>query len=141
MAIVDCGLDCQLSNADWIVDCRLPIGDCQMLPGAPDPRPSKLSGAYGPRNDSNVMDINARIFVAGHRGLVGSALVRRLQAVGARHVLTAARDDLDLRNQAAVNGWFDSNRPDYVFLTAGTVGGIVANSMRPADFTYDHVLV
>jgi GDP-L-fucose synthase len=87
------------------------------------------------------MDINARIFVAGHRGLVGSALVRRLQAVGARHVLTATRDDLDLRDQAAVNRWFDSNRPDYVFLTAGTVGGIVANSTRPADFIYDNVMM
>lgn len=87
------------------------------------------------------MDINARIFVAGHRGLVGSALVRRLQAAGARHVLTAARDELDLRDQAAVNRWFDSNRPDYVFLTAGTVGGIVANSTRPADFIYDNVMI
>jgi GDP-L-fucose synthase len=87
------------------------------------------------------MDINARIFVAGHRGLVGSALARRLQAVGARDVLTATRDDLDLRDQAAVNRWFDSNRPDYVFLTAGTVGGIVANSTRPADFIYDNVMM
>jgi GDP-L-fucose synthase len=87
------------------------------------------------------MDINARIFVAGHRGLVGSALVRRLQAVGARHVLRATRDDLDLRDQAAVNRWFDSNRPDYVFLTAGTVGGIVANSTRPADFIYDNLMM
>jgi GDP-L-fucose synthase len=87
------------------------------------------------------MDINARIFVAGHRGLVGSALMRRLQGDGARHVLTAPRDELDLRDQAAVNRWFDSNRPDYVFLTAGTVGGIVANSTRPADFIYDNMMM
>jgi GDP-L-fucose synthase len=92
-------------------------------------------------DDSAVMDINARIFVAGHRGLVGSAIVRRLQAAGAQHVLTAAREDLDLREQAAVIRWFDVNRPDYVFLTAGTVGGIVANSARPADFIYDNVMV
>ena len=80
------------------------------------------------------MDLDARIFIAGHRGLVGSALMRRLQSAGARHLLTAARDELDLRDQATVNRWFDSNRPDFVFLTAGTVGGIVANSTRPADF-------
>lgn len=87
------------------------------------------------------MDINARIFVAGHRGLVGSALVRRLKAAGARHVLTASRDGLDLRDQAAVNRWFGSNRPDFVFFTAGTVGGIAANATRPADFIYDNVMM
>jgi GDP-L-fucose synthase len=67
--------------------------------------------------------------------------MRRLQGDGARHVLTAPRDELDLRDQAAVNRWFDSNRPDYVFLTAGTVGGIVANSTRPADFIYDNMMM
>lgn len=87
------------------------------------------------------MDINARIFVAGHRGLVGSALVRRLKAAGARNVVTASRDELDLRDQAAVNRWFGSNRPDYVFFTAGTVGGIAANATRPADFMYDNVMM
>jgi GDP-L-fucose synthase len=87
------------------------------------------------------MDVNARVFVAGHRGLVGSALMRRLESSGARHVLTATRDELDLRDQAAVNAWFGANRPDYVFLTAGTVGGIVANTMRPADFIHDNVMI
>jgi GDP-L-fucose synthase len=87
------------------------------------------------------MDLNARIFIAGHRGLVGSALMRRLQSDGAHQLLTAARDELDLRDQATVNRWFDSNRPDYVFLTAGTVGGIVANSTRPADFIYDNIMM
>jgi nucleoside-diphosphate-sugar epimerase len=59
---------------------------------------------------------DARIFVAGHRGLVGSAVVRRLSAGGFTHVLTATRDQLDLRDQAAVNYWFRANRPEFVFL-------------------------
>ena len=75
-----------------------------------------------------------KIFVAGHRGLVGSALVRRLQADGFQNILTASRDELDLRNQAAVNDYFQRERPDIVFLAAGTVGGIMANSTRPAEF-------
>jgi GDP-L-fucose synthase len=84
---------------------------------------------------------DARIFVSGHRGLVGSALVRRLQAEGYRRILTATRDQLDLRDQAAVSYWFRANRPDYVFLVAGTVGGIMANSTRPAEFLYDNMLI
>lgn len=87
------------------------------------------------------MDSSARIFVAGHGGLVGSALMRRLQSEGFSHVLTATRDQLDLRDQAAVNYWFRANRPDYVFLAAGTVGGILANSTRPAEFIYDNMLI
>ncbi|HEY7791671.1 MAG TPA: GDP-L-fucose synthase [Vicinamibacterales bacterium] len=79
--------------------------------------------------------------MAGHRGLVGSAIVRRLAAEGFREVLTATRDKLDLRDQAAVNTWFQANRPDYVFLVAGTVGGILANSTRPAEFIYDNMLI
>jgi GDP-L-fucose synthase len=84
---------------------------------------------------------NARIFVAGHRGLVGSAIVRRLQAAGHTDILTASRDQLDLRDQAAVNDWFRSNRPEYVYLVAGTVGGILANSTRPAEFIYDNLMI
>ena len=87
------------------------------------------------------MKANARIFVAGHGGLVGSALMRRLQAEGFSDVLTATRDQLDLRDQAAVSYWFRANRPDYVFLAAGTVGGILANSTRPAEFIYDNMLI
>jgi GDP-L-fucose synthase len=66
------------------------------------------------------MDLHhdARIFVAGHRGLVGSAIVRCLRAAGFDNLLTATRDQLDLRNQAAVNSWFRANRPEYVFLVA-----------------------
>ncbi|MEW6320172.1 MAG: GDP-L-fucose synthase [Acidobacteriota bacterium] len=87
------------------------------------------------------METNARIFVAGHRGLVGSAVTRRLEALGHRQVLTATREQLDLRDQAAVNYWFRANRPEYVFLVAGTVGGILANSTRPAEFIYDNMMI
>src|SRR3954471_9379588 len=87
------------------------------------------------------MHHDSKIFVAGHRGLVGSALVRRLHAGGFDNLLTATRDQLDLRDQAAVNYWFRANRPDYVFLVAGTVGGIMANSTRPAEFIYDNLLI
>jgi GDP-L-fucose synthase len=83
----------------------------------------------------------SRIYVAGHRGLVGSAIVRRLHAEGIRSVLTASREQLDLRDQAAVNYWFRFNKPECVFLVAGTVGGILANSTRPAEFIYDNLLI
>src|SRR5687768_7817459 len=87
------------------------------------------------------MTTNDRIFVAGHRGLVGSAIVRRLEAAGANGILLATRDQLDLRDQAAVNYWFRANRPEYVYLVAGTVGGILANSTRPAEFLYDNMMI
>src|SRR5687767_15859366 len=87
------------------------------------------------------MERDSRIFVAGHRGLVGSAIQRRLDHLGHQQVLTATRDQLDLRDQAAVNEWFRANRPEYVFLVAGTVGGILANSTRPAEFIYDNLMI
>src|SRR6266550_3292599 len=83
----------------------------------------------------------ARVYVAGHRGLVGSAIVRKLRAAGIQRVLTATRQQVDLRDQAAVNDWFKNNRPDYVFLVAGTVGGIMANASRPAEFIYDNMMI
>lgn len=82
-----------------------------------------------------------RVFVAGHRGLVGSALAARLQRHENVQLLTATRDELDLRDQAAVNNWFKTNRPEFVYLVAGTVGGILANSLRPAEFIYDNMLI
>lgn len=83
-----------------------------------------------------------RVYVAGHRGLAGSAIVRRLErGSGAVEILTATREQLDLRDQAAVNYWFKANRPEYVYLAAGTVGGILANSTRPAEFIYDNMLI
>ena len=87
------------------------------------------------------MPKDARIYVAGHGGLVGSAVVRRLQAGGFTNILTATRAQLDLRDQGAVNTWFEHNRPDYVFLVAETVGGILANSTRPAEFIYDNLMI
>jgi GDP-L-fucose synthase len=87
------------------------------------------------------MTPSSRTFVAGHRGLVGSAVVRRLEQLGYENILTATRDQLDLRDQAAVNYWFKANRPEYVYLVAGTVGGIMANSSRPAEFIYDNMMI
>src|SRR4051795_3419029 len=87
------------------------------------------------------MDKQARIYVAGHAGLVGSAIVRRLRAEGFANILTATREQVDLRDQSEVSHWFKANRPDYVFLVAGTVGGILANSTRPAEFIYDNLMI
>ena len=88
-----------------------------------------------------MIDRSAPVFVAGHRGLVGSAIVRRLGAEGFTDLRTIDRDGLDLRDQAAVDAWFDAERPRYVFLVAGTVGGIHANSTRPAEFLYDNLMI
>ena len=87
------------------------------------------------------IDRAASVYVAGHAGLVGSAVVRRLQRAGFEHVVTATRQQLDLRDQAEVSHWFKANRPDYVILVAGTVGGILANSTRPAEFIYDNMMI
>jgi GDP-L-fucose synthase len=87
------------------------------------------------------MQLDSRIYVAGHAGLVGSAVVRRLEADGFTNILTATRQQLDLRDQAEVSHWFKANQPEYVFLVAGTVGGIMANSTRPAEFIYDNMMI
>lgn len=88
-----------------------------------------------------VVPKDARIFVAGHRGLVGSAIMRKLAERGHDRIETATREQLDLRDQAAVNYWFRDHRPEYVYLVAGTVGGILANSTRPAEFLYDNLMI
>ena len=87
------------------------------------------------------MERSTRILVAGARGLVGSAVVRRLQVEGFEHLLTPFRAELDLTNQAAVNAYFAKEQPEYVFLVAGKVGGIYANSTYPADFIRDNILI
>ena len=88
-----------------------------------------------------MIDRQAPVFVAGHRGLVGSAVIRRLEVEGFTDVRTVGREALDLRHQSAVDAWFDEQRPRYVFLVAGTVGGIHANSTRPAEFLYDNLMI
>ena len=88
-----------------------------------------------------MIDRQAPVFVAGHRGLVGSAVIRRLEVEGFTDVRTVGREALDLRHQSAVDAWFDEERPRYVFLVAGTVGGIHANSTRPAEFLYDNLMI
>ena len=88
-----------------------------------------------------MLDRQAPVFVAGHRGLVGSAIVRRLEAEGFTDLRTVGREVLDLRDQSAVDSWFDVERPRYVFLVAGTVGGIHANTSRPAEFLYDNLMI
>ena len=81
-----------------------------------------------------------RVWVVGHRGMAGSAIVRRLRAEGC-DILTVGREGLDLRRQAEVEDWMAANRPEAVFLAAATVGGILANSTRPAEFLYDNLAI
>jgi GDP-L-fucose synthase len=90
---------------------------------------------------SHKLSPQSRIYVAGHRGLVGAALVRELEARGCSNLLLSSRAELDLRNQQAVSNFFSSNRPDYVFLAAAKVGGIMANSTKPAEFLYDNLAI
>ena len=82
-----------------------------------------------------------RVWVAGHRGMVGSAIVRRLQDKGCDEILTAGHDTLDLTDQAAVNAWMAQVRPQAIFLAAAKVGGIFANDSYPADFLYDNLMI
>ena len=83
----------------------------------------------------------SRIFVAGHRGLVGSAIVRRLEETGRRNLLLRTRAELDLRDQAAVMHFFAEHRPEFVFLAAAKVGGILANATHPAEFLYENLAI
>jgi GDP-L-fucose synthase len=87
------------------------------------------------------MDRNARIYVAGHRGMVGSAIVRKLKEDGYEHIITRTSAELDLRDQAQVNAFFDAERPTHVFMAAAKVGGIVANNTYRADFIYDNLMI
>lgn len=85
--------------------------------------------------------LNQNIFVAGHRGMVGSAIVRRLQALGYSRILTAGRDTLNLLDQQAVQTFFKEQQIDQVYLAAAKVGGIQANNTYPADFIYDNLMI
>lgn len=86
-------------------------------------------------------DKNAKIYVAGHRGMVGSAIVRALQARGYDNIVTRTSRELDLRDQAAVRAFFETEKPAYVFLAAAKVGGIVANDSYPAEFIHDNLVI
>jgi GDP-L-fucose synthase len=87
------------------------------------------------------MDTNSRIYVAGHRGLAGSALTRRLKAGGYSNIITRTREELDLTRQAEVESFFQTEKPDYVFLAAAKVGGIYANNTYKADFIYQNIMI
>lgn len=87
------------------------------------------------------MNKNDKIFIAGHRGLVGSAIVRALEKEGYKNLVLKTRQELDLTNQRAVAEFFAQEKPDYVFLAAAKVGGIMANKTHPAEFIYDNLIV
>ena len=87
------------------------------------------------------MNKNARIYIAGHNGMVGSAIHRKLKKEGFLNILTSNSKELDLRNQAAVNDFFKENEPEYVILAAAKVGGIQANNTYRADFLYDNLSI
>lgn len=87
------------------------------------------------------MDITKKIYVAGHRGLVGSAIVRRLEKMGATQIITRTSTELDLRNQLAVEEFFAAERPEYVFVAAAKVGGIHANNIYRADFLFENLQI
>lgn len=87
------------------------------------------------------MQLNSRIFVAGHRGMVGSAISRLLKKMGYDTIFEKSSAELDLRNQQAVDQFFGQNKPEYVFLAAAKVGGILANKNFPSDFLYDNIMI
>lgn len=88
-----------------------------------------------------VHELDQIIFVAGHRGMVGAAIVRRLKALGYRNILTAGRDELDLTDQAQVQAYFERHAIDQVYLAAAKVGGIQANNSYPAEFIYQNLMI
>jgi len=87
------------------------------------------------------MDLTAKIYVAGSSGLVGSAIVRRLRNLGYKNIVEKTSEELDLRSQAGVEIFFCSERPEYIFLAAAKVGGILANNSLPAEFIYDNLMI
>lgn len=87
------------------------------------------------------MNIGAKIYIAGHRGMVGSAIERKLRAEGYNNIITRTSKELDLRNQQAVADFFAKEKPEYIFLAAAKVGGIVANNTYRADFIYENIMI
>lgn len=87
------------------------------------------------------MEKQAKIYIAGHRGMVGSAIMRKLHSEGFENIITKKSSELDLRNQQAVNEFFEKEKPEYVFLAAAKVGGIYANNIYRAEFIYDNLMI
>ena len=87
------------------------------------------------------MNLNEKIYIAGHRGLVGSAIIRELKSRGFTNLLTRTHEQLNLTDQREVNHFFDKEKPDYVILAAAVVGGIHANNTYPADFIYQNMMI
>ena len=87
------------------------------------------------------MNKDSKIYVAGYRGMVGSAIYRKLKAEGHTNIIVSGSSELDLRNTVAVNEFFKKHQPEYVFLAAAKVGGILANNVYPADFLYDNLMI
>jgi len=87
------------------------------------------------------MNIDAKIYIAGHRGLVGSAISKKLKEQGYTNLIVKTHAELDLLNQQQVNSFFENERPDYVFIAAAKVGGIGANSTYPAEFIYQNMMI
>lgn len=87
------------------------------------------------------MERNARIYVAGHNGMVGSAILRKLKAEGFTQLIGRSSKELDLRDQLTVQKFFKEYKPEYVFMAAAKVGGILANDTYPADFLYDNLMI
>lgn len=88
-----------------------------------------------------MMQKDSKIYVAGHRGMVGSAIVRKLESEGYSNIVKRRSSELDLREQSAVNAFFENERPEFVFMSAAKVGGIVANNTYRADFIYDNMMI
>lgn len=93
------------------------------------------------RKKTDLMEKHAKIYIAGHRGMVGSAIVRKLENEGYSNLVIRTSQELDLRNQQAVNDFFEAEKPEYVFLAAAKVGGIMANNTYRAEFIYENLMI
>jgi len=120
------------------VNCQMPTTKCQ-LPTANYQLPT-ANCQLPTANESNMNKQN-KIYIAGHRGMVGSAIKRRLEADGFENLIGKTSEELDLRNQAAVHDFFEKEKPDFVFLAAARVGGIYANDTYRADFLYENLMI
>jgi len=92
-------------------------------------------------SETNLQDKISQIYIAGHRGMVGSAIYRKLTAEGNNNIIVRTSNELDLRNQAQVTAFFESEKPNYVFLAAAKVGGIVASNTYRGEFIYDNLMI